>query len=70
MECFFKNFFTSTYNPGPLGPYDPGPLINNLEEYSSFKCSRTIFENHTAPEAYSKHAPGAVCISNMVLEHI
>ena len=25
---------------------------------------------HTAPEAHSKHAPGAVCISNMVLEHI
>ena len=26
--------------------------------------------NYTAPGAYSKHAPGAVCISNMVLEHI
>ena len=25
---------------------------------------------HTAPEAYSKHAPGAVCIPNMVLGHI
>ena len=29
-----------------------------------------MFEKHTAPGAYSKHAPGAVCISNMVLEHI
>ena len=33
-------------------------------------CSRTIFKKHTAPGAYSKHAPGAVCISNMVLQHI
>ena len=30
----------------------------------------TIFEKHTAPGAYSKHAPGAVLMSNMVLEHI
>ena len=29
-----------------------------------------LFEKHTAPEAYIKHAPGAVCISDMVLEHI
>ena len=33
-------------------------------------CSRAIFEKRTAPGKYSKHAPGAVCISNMVLEHI
>ena len=30
---------------------------------------QAIFEKHTAPGAYSKHAPGAMCISNMVLEH-
>ena len=36
--------------------------INNLEKYSKFKWSRTIFEKHTAPGAYRKHAPGAVCI--------
>ena len=28
------------------------------------------FMEHTATGAYSKHSPGAVCISNMVLEHI
>ena len=26
-------------------------------------CSK--FEKHTAPGAYSKHAPGAMCIPNM-----
>ena len=25
---------------------------------------------HTTPGAYNKNAPGPVCISNMVLEHI
>ena len=29
-----------------------------------------IFEKHTGTGADSKHAPGAVCISNMILEHI
>ena len=29
-----------------------------------------MFEKHTAPGAYSKNATGALCISNMVLEHI
>ena len=29
-----------------------------------------IFEMHTAPEACLLYAPGAVCFSNMVLEHI
>ena len=56
----------STYG---LGPYAPGPLIilkNNLSK----TCSKTILEKHTAPGAYIKHAPGAVCISNMVLEYI
>ena len=33
-------------------------------------CSRTIFEIHAAPGAYSKHSPGAVCIKVMLLEHI
>ena len=55
------------YGPGPLGPYGPGPfkILKNIKI-----CYRTIFEKQTAPGAYSKHAPGAVCISNMVLEHI
>ena len=45
-----------------------------------FVCSKNLslgrwslmvwFEKHTAPGAYSKHAPGAVYIPNMVLEHI
>ena len=45
----------------------------NLEEYSfSQICSRTKFENemHTASGVYGKHAPGAVCIQIMPLEHI
>ena len=69
------------YAPGPyapephvLGPYapvpyNPGPLIiwkNILRQI----CSRTIFEMHTAQGAYGKHAPGAVCIQIMLLEHI
>ena len=29
-----------------------------------------IWKAYTAPEAYSKHAPGEVCISNMVLEYV
>ena len=33
-------------------------------------CSRIIFEMHTAPEACSKYAPGAVCIQIMLLKHI
>ena len=47
----------------------PGPLII-LKNILSQMCSRTIFEKHTAPGAHSKHAPGVVCISNMVLKHI
>ena len=30
----------------------------------------TLFEMHTAPGAYVLYAPGAVCFSNRVLEHI
>ena len=41
-----------------------------LKNILSLICSRIIFKKHTAPGAYNKHALGAVCISNMVLEHI
>ena len=51
------------YGPGPLGPYGPEPLII-LKNILSYICSRAIFEKHTALGAYSKHAPGTVCISN------
>ena len=54
---------------GPLGPFGPGPLII-LKNILLLICSRTKLEKHTAPGAYSKHTPRAVCISNMVLEHI
>ena len=72
VSASFSEILASTYGPGPCGPgpYSPGPLII-LKIFVSQKCSRTIFEKHTAPGAYSKHAPGAGCISNiMVLEHI
>ena len=36
-------------------------LNDNFEEYCRFIWSRTIFEKHTAPGTYNKHAPGAVC---------
>ena len=49
-------------------PYGPGPLII-LKTILCYICSRTIFEKYTVPGAYSKYASGAVCISNMVLEH-
>ena len=29
-----------------------------------------LIEMHTAPGAYFMYAPGAVCFSNMVLEHV
>ena len=54
------------YAPGPYGPV----LFIILKNILSQICSRTISEKHTAPGAYSKHAPGAVCILDMVLEHI
>ena len=70
--CFFWDFglglWSRTISYAP-GPYGPGPLII-LKNFLSQICSRTIFEKHTAPGAYSKHASRAVCISNMVLEHI
>ena len=57
--------------------------IHNLKEFLSHICSRTIFEMHThcsssmfaiftAPGALAclLYAPGAVCFSSMVLEHI
>ena len=70
QECAQNAFFeilASTYD-GP-GPYDPGPLII-LKNFLIQIFSRAIFEKHIAPGEYSKHAPGAVCISNMLLEHI
>ena len=45
-------------------PYGPEPLII-LKNILSYICSSTIFEKHTAQGVYSKHVPGAVCISNM-----
>ena len=41
--------------------YGPGPLMIWKNFWSQI-CSRTIFEMHCAP--------GAVCISNIILEHI
>ena len=71
-ESFF-DILTSSNGPEPYG-WTIRTLwswtVYNLEEYSKFKCSRTIFEKHTAPGAYSKHTPGAVRIPNMVLDHI
>ena len=57
-ECCF-DILVSAYGPGPYGrgpsgPYDPGPLI--ILKNIKLNKLRTI--------------PGAVCISNMVLEHI
>ena len=67
VESFFEiltwTYGPRPYGPGPLGPYGLGPLII-LKNILSWICSRTIFEKHTAPGAYSKHAPEAVCISN------
>ena len=40
---------------------------NNVEEYS--KLNMLQDHNDKAPGVYSKHALGAECISNMVLEH-
>ena len=57
------------YGPGALGPYGPGPLII-LKNILSQICSRTILEINTAPGACLLYAPGAVLISNVVLEHI
>ena len=73
-EGDFFAILTSTYGPGPygpgpLGPYGPGSLVI-LKNILNLICSRNIFEKHTAQRAYSEHAPGAVCILNMVLEHI
>ena len=58
LNAFFFEIFASNYGPGP-----------NFEEYLKFNILDHIVK-HTAPGAYSKHAPGAVCISNMVLKHI
>ena len=49
------------YGRGPLGPYGPSPVII----LKNIPCSNGPEPLKTAPEAYSKHAPGAVCISNM-----
>ena len=57
----FLEILASTYLPVPL-------LI--LKNILIQICSRTLFEKHAAPGAYSKHAPGAVCILNTALEHI
>ena len=48
------------YGRGPLGPYGPNPLII----LKNIPCLNGPEPLKTAPEAYSKHVPGAVCISN------
>ena len=65
----FLEILASTYGPGPLGPYGPGPFII-WKNFLSQICSRTIFEIHTAPVVRLLYAPGSVCFSNKVLEHV
>ena len=50
-------------------PYAPGPLII-WKNFQSQICFRTIFEMHSVPGAYNRHDPRAVCLSNMVQQHI
>ena len=73
---FFVEILALTYGPGPVAPgqyapgsYGPGPLIIWKNILSQI-YSRIMFEMLTAPGACSKHAPGAVCIQVMLLEHI
>ena len=73
MASFLK-ILASTYGPGPygsgkLGPCGPGPFIIG-KIFLSQICPRTLFEMRTTPEARLLYAPGAVCFSNMVMEHI
>ena len=49
--------------------YGRGPFII-WKSFPSQLCFRTIFEMHTAPGACLLYAAGAVCFSNMVLEHM
>ena len=67
---FFFSFLSASLRiwPWPM-VQGPGP-ITIWKNFINQICSRTISENYTAPEAYRKHAPGTVCTSNMVLEHI
>ena len=44
--------------------------IDNLKEYYKSSNAPGPYLKSTAPGAYSKHAPGAVRISNMILEYI
>ena len=44
--------------------------INNLREFSKSNMLQDHVGMHTTPGACLLYAPGAVCISNMVLEHI
>ena len=60
----FLEILASTYGPGL---YARGPFIIWKNILSQI-CSRTIFEMHTAPEAYSKHASEAVCTQMMLLD--
>ena len=62
LDVVLSEILASTYGPGPYGAR---PLII-LKNFLSQICSRTIVEKFTAPGAYSKHAPGAVCTSNSV----
>ena len=60
VSCFFESF-TSIYGIWSWTIWSR--IINNVEEFSK---SRVIFVKHTA---YG-HAPGVVCISDMVLGSI
>ena len=61
----------TTYGPEPAtpGPYGSEPLIIRKNIPSQI-CSRSIIWMHTAPGAYLLHAREAVCISDMIHEHI
>ena len=62
LSAFFKTV-ASTYGMWSWA-------INNLEEYSKLNMLQDHIRTAYYSRAYSKHALGAVCISNMVLEHI
>ena len=56
---YSANTDTESFSEILASAYGPGPLII-LKNILSQICSRTIFEMHTAPGAYSKHALGTV----------
>ena len=74
LQAFLR--FWHWHGPGPAcpGPYGPelaapGQLIIWKNILSQI-CSRSIIWMHTTPGAYLLYVPGALCISNVILEHI